>query len=235
MMKMKVILLIVVMAVLAGPALAAIVGPYRLVFITSMDAGSPFQDIADYNAHVQDLADMAGIGFGSGLTDDGNTDWFVLGSTSIVDARDNTNTNPTLPNDALGNGTGVPIYLVDGVTKVVDDNADLWDGDVDHIINQDEYGTAKTHWPHTGTYIDGTVADPSNPAQSNQSNGRGLDDLVNIAQGNGGSTTDWIWRQWTQRPPSEQLPLYAMSEVIPEPATMCLLGLGGLVMLRRRR
>jgi len=216
----KLLFLVLAAAVFAVPALAGPTGQYRLAFITSTNLGCPWTDIADYNAHVQGLATAAGLP---------GTDWKVIGSTSLVDARDNTNTNPTIPDDALGNGTGVPIYLVDGTTKVADDNADLWDGSVDHIINMDEFGNAKTHWPHTGTWTDGTVAEKIN------NNGQGLDDRNQIAQGNGGSTTDWIWRTWTQRPPSEQLPLYAMSEVLPEPATMALLGLGGLAVFRRRR
>ena len=217
-MKMKVMFVAVALAVFAVPAQGVIVGPYRLAFITSTNTGCQYTDIADYNAQMQALADAAGIG--------GDVDWFVIGSTSLVDARDNTGTNPLVE-------TGVPIYLVDGITKVADDNADLWDGDVDHIIDQDEYGNAKTSWPHTGTYLDGTVSDPSSTEYLTY--GGGLDDPSQIAQGNGGAVDQWIWRISTQRPPSQELPLYAMSEVIPEPATICLLGLGGLALLRRRR
>jgi len=217
MKKSKTILTIVAvaLAVFAVPAQASL---YRLVFITSTNTGCQYTDIADYNAQMQALATAAGLP---------GTDWRVIGSTSLVDARDNTGTNP------LVDGVGVPIYLVDGTTLVAVDNADLWDGEIAHIINQDEYGTTKSHWPHTGTYLDGTVCDPDNPDY--ESYGRGLDDPSLIGQGNGSGTDQWIWRQSTQRPPSEALPLYAMSEVIPEPATICLLALGGLALLRKKR
>jgi len=217
MMKMKLMLMVVALAVFAVPAQG--VGSYRLAFITSTNPGCTLADIVGYNAYVQGLADTAGIG--------GDVDWFVIGSTDLgpVDARDNTGTNPGV------DGVGVPIYLVDGITLVASNNADLWDGTVDHIINQDEYGNTKSHWPFTGTYWDGTLCTGKPDA-----GGGGLDNLAGqVGQGNGGAVDQWIWRAWTMDPAATELPLYAMSEVIPEPATICLLGLGGLGLLRRRR
>jgi hypothetical protein len=225
----KVMLMAVVLVIFAGLAQAVPVvpeGQYRLVFITSTNLGVPAAwncatSMDGVNTYVQSLATAAGL---PGVA------WTAIASTSYLDARDNTGTNPNVE-------TGVPIYLVDGLTKVADDNADLWDGSIDHIINLDENGVTKVHWPFTGTYLDGTV---SNPA-TEPTNGRGFDDPSWVAQGNGGVVTEWTWRMWTQRPPIDTgngksyLPVYGMSEILPEPATMSLLAIGGLTLLRRRR
>jgi len=203
----------VAMAVLAGPAQAGIkselgilditglnpatglqwaVGDtYRLVFITSTNQGATSSDIADYNALVQGLADAAGLG---------DTTWKVIGSTAAVDAIDNTSTNWTV--ESPGN----PIFLLDGTTLVASDYKDLWDVEVQHIIDLDENGDTKTHWPFTGTYTDGTAA-----------SGHGasfgvLGSTGDVHQGNSSIATEWIWRQWTGDPPTTNLPLYAMSE-----------------------
>jgi hypothetical protein len=236
---MKKLMLMLAVLVFVGSAFAMNdhTAPYRLAFLTSTDIGVPWDlsvnlDAAD--AHVQLLADNAGVGATGYVVDlDGNpmdVDWKILGSTTYVDARDHTGTNPA--------SAGVPIYLVgvmnDGVTMVATGNADLWDGTLTNLIAQDENGNAKSHWPHTGTYPDGTKSDGTKTALFGPTHG-GPMDTGTIAQGNGGSNTDWVWRQWTARPTTEELPVYAISEIIPEPATMCLIGLGSLVMLRRRR
>jgi hypothetical protein len=186
--KMKVMLIAVALAVFAGSAQA---GLYRLVFITSANHDALSTDITVYNAWVQSLATAAGL--------PGN-DWRVIGSTDDVDARDNTGTNP------LVDGVGVPIYLVDGITKVADDNADLWDGSIQHIIDQDENGVTKVGWPFTGTILDGTQAPGDfGPLGRNVSG--------NVTQGNSSVTTEWVWRTWTGKPANTtNLPMYAMSE-----------------------
>ena len=232
--------LVVALAAFAGPARADLMGElgildvsgtnpatgetwalgdeYRLAFITSTNPGATLTDIADYNALVQGLADAAGLG---------DATWNVIGSTSLVDARDNTSTNPTV------DGPGMPILLVDGITVVANDYADLWDHSVQHIIDQTETGATKAHWPFTGSYWDGTVS-----TGKPNTGGGPLGSPGEVTQGNGSNATDWVWRQWTSDPSATALPLYAMSDtltVVPEPATMSLLALGGLAMLRRRR
>ena len=220
------LLALVALAILAAPAMAGIIQPtginpqtgaawapgdnYKLAFITSTNPGAQLPDIASYNALIDGLATAAGLG---------DADWVVIGSTTLVDARDNTGTNPTVE-------VGCPILLVDGSTIVANDNADLWDHSVQHIINQDENGATKSHWPFTGTYWDGTTSS-GKPAS-----GGALDEWPGqVGQGNGGSTTDWVWRQWTMDPHDTALPLYGMSEkltVVPEPATVIML-LSGLI------
>ena len=102
---------------------------YRLVFTTSTSNYSAANtDIAGYNTHVTSVANAAGL----------SGSWFVIGSTSAADARDNTSTNTTT------DGAGVGIFLIDGTTKVADDNADLWDGTLDHAIDIDQDGNTLT-------------------------------------------------------------------------------------------
>lgn len=224
----KTVLALAVMslAVFAAAAQAEIIGPlgggpYRLAFVGSVHHNAVSPDIADYNAHMQGLADAAGLG---------DVTWNVIGSTEAVAARDNTGTNPAV------DGVGVPIYLVDGITKVADDNADLWDGDIDHIIDQTETGGAPAHlWIFSGTKRDGTPADNtgSNFGPFGQVGG-------DIQQGKGFLTDEWICPldgNWVGDPPGTVLPMYAMSEIIPEPSTFTLaaLGLLGLIGFAWRR
>ena len=238
-MKMKFVFVAVTLAVLAGPAMAVLQGSlgildvtssnpatgvpwaegdaYRIIFITSEPTTAGSTDISTYNLWAQGLADTAGLG-GS---------WNVIGSTDDVDARDNTSTNPTVE-------TGCPILLIDGKTVVAINNADLWDGAIRHIINQDEYGNAPTMpWPFTGTYKDGTAARGHYGSFGNLGNNQGMCNH----QGRADIATEWVWRVWTADGYSLKRPMYALSDplvVVPEPATMSLLALGGLALFRRR-
>ena len=196
---------------------------YRFAFITSTMPGATLSTIAEYNLLVQTLANASPLGL-SGAT------WKVIGSTDAVDARDNTSTNPN------EDGTGEAIFLLDGSTVVANDYVDLWDHSVQHIIDMTEAGDPKSHWPFTGTYWDGTNA--TGKPNTNGFAGALGTTLSETTQGNGGSTTDWVWRQYTNDPHATALPLYGMSdplEIMPEPATMSLLALGGLGLLLRRK
>ena len=239
--KMKFIIVAVALAVFAGSAQATPVGPYRLAFTTGASYNAMSSDIATYNAIMQAEADAAGIGAGSGLGD-GDTSWFIIGSTATVDARDNTGTNPDV-------STGVPIYLVDGTTLVASDNADLWDGEIDHAIDQTATGGSPAHlWVFTGTAYDGTAGAgtgyPGVPPRGPEWGPLG-DTGVEIQQGcpagsrPGATLNSWIDASFSGNDvsdsPGKTLTMYAMSEVIPEPATMSLLALGGLGLFRRRR
>ena len=95
---------------------------FRVLFVTG--TGNPTSsDIATYNTYVQGQA-------AAGHTDIADySHWFrVVGSTTSVDARDNTGTTYT------ADDKGVPIYWLGGV-KVVDDYEDFYDGGWDDEAN----------------------------------------------------------------------------------------------------
>ncbi len=116
---------------------------FRLLFVTSTGRNAQSTDIADYNTFVQTRA-KAGH---SAITDDIGDQFKVVGSTSAVDARDNTGTV----------GTGVPIYWLNG-DQVADDYADFYDGSWDSSSFRNESGNAAgtqfSVW--TGSNADGT-------------------------------------------------------------------------------
>lgn len=140
---------------LSAPAMASVVtvpaglapgAPYRLAFVTSAGRDALSSNIADYNAFVTAAANnqpaLAALG----------TTWSAIASTTTVDARDNTDTNPLL-------ATGVPIYRLDGV-KIANDNADLWDDTILSPLNVSEAGSpplVTEVW--TGTYTMGVAHD----------------------------------------------------------------------------
>jgi len=121
----------------------------------------------------------------------------------LLDTRDNTLTNTNL------NGTGESVFLLDGSTLIAKDYADLWDGNILHIINQTEEGVEKVHWPFTGSYWDGTKA------PGHDTSFGALGDVVpgtEIHQGRSDVTNEWIWRAWTGDPANTKLPVYALTD-----------------------
>ena len=119
---------------IASTAQAAILVPtglnpgdkYHLAFVTSTTRDATSSDIADYNFFVQGVANAAGIGSGEGV------DWFAIGSTATVDARDNA---------VVGSDT-TPVYLMDGTTKIADGFTDLWDLSIESRFGTDESGAS---------------------------------------------------------------------------------------------
>lgn len=187
---------------------------YRLVFVTAglHDASSAM--IEDYNIYVTSQAN------GAPLLVSLNTTWSVLGSSPTVDAMTNTDTNPA--------SSGVPIYNLNG-QLVASGNADLWDGSLAHAINVDQNGDTWAQAVFTGTGTDGL-------GKSGYQFGA-IGDRVQY--GNSGLTTSgWTTIDWGGE--LTALHFYGISGIlevpaVPEPATLLLLGLGGLTLLKRKR
>jgi hypothetical protein len=195
---------------------------YRLAFVTSATITAEFTDINVYNTFVNNLTN--GVAELSALS----LSWTAIASTSGVDARDNTNTNP-------GTSTGAPIYLLDGVTMIANDNTDLWDDDIGAPLNIDENGNvvaATQAW--TGSNTDGT--------------GRVGQELGSpLAISGDTNLSNFFWITLTSHPRTTSWRMYAISETITIPGgepeveisgpghlALMAIGLVGIGITRRR-
>lgn len=183
---------------------------YRLVFTTAGKRDATSTEIADYNAFVTAEA-HAPMSLVAGLS----TGWSAIVSTPSVDAIDNTGTDPSPPG-----ATGVPIFLVDGSTRVAANYDDLWDGSIENTIHQAQIEGVGVEAVWTGTGANGTQLNPLGVGDP----GYGLV-----------TTLDGGWAHWGSGIPADTaLPVYALSGVltaVPEPTSGMLLGLGVLGML----
>lgn len=193
---------------------------YRVAFITSTTRDATSTDIADYNAFVTSAANTQTVLQNLGTT------WSVIGSTQTVSALANTGTDPLA-------STGVPIYLLDGTTRIADNYADLWDTSIDAALNVQEDGTVTSQtrgWAGTnsdgsiaGFYLGNSTARTSTPTATN---------FGWIAGGGFSNTTS--------------RPFYGISGVltasstaaVPEPSSIAflsLIGVGGVACCWRRK
>ena len=167
---------------------------YRVLLTTPDRSDATSTDIADYNAFVQ--AQAANNPALAAL----NTNWTAVCSTATVDARDNTNTNPT-----PAGPTGLPIYRTDGL-RLADDYDHLW-------------STVST--PLYGTPSGATGGRPFEGCWTGTS-------IVGIANRElGGTARPWIANHWiaderwitgfTAYPNTTPLRFYAMSDVLTVP------------------
>ena len=188
---------------------------YRLAFVTSGFRDATSTDIADYNTFVNNdtisVAELQSLG----------TTWFAIASTSTIDARDNTGTNPT-------SNTGVPIFLLDG-TKIADSNADLWNNSIDAPISVTSHGGTfvTPQQVYTGTDdFDGTAHNPMGETF--------------VTFGKTDSTTQWGFSGSTAATTPHAL--YGISGVltvsaVPEPSSFLMLAVvgAGVAAIRRRK
>jgi hypothetical protein len=190
---------------------------YRLAFLTSTTRPATSTSIADYNVFVTTAANavpaLAALG----------TTWSAIGSTSVVDARDNTGTNPS------ADGVGVPIYQLDD-TLLAGGNADLWDSSiaVPFVVHEDGSDGSAFPFVWTGTDSVGVAS----PLPLGSTTGGTLMGDVGL--------TDFQWISTVHSASTTSRPLYAMSDtltVVPEPGSGVLLSLGLVAMAvgNRRR
>ena len=187
--------------------------PYRLAFVTSGTRDATSTAIADYNTFVTNAAnavpELVAL----------NTQWFVIGSTGTVSANVNTGTTVR---------PGLPIFLLDG-SKLVDDYGDLWDASIDVPLNRTEIATVlgEATGVFTGTNSFGNI------------DGMPLGNSPDVTYGRADlADNQWIRRQ--NQSASNTKHFYALSApltVVPEPASLSVLGLGtlGLSLYRRKK
>lgn len=121
---------------------------YRLVFVTDEPTFANSADINDYNQFVDTAANAS-----SAATSVLGINWVAIASTDVVDARDNTNTNPNV-------SAGIPVYRLDGV-RIADDYADLWDGTIQNpLFVTETLTTIGNSGVWTGSNVNGT-GDPT--------------------------------------------------------------------------
>ncbi|MGB1130625.1 MAG: Ig-like domain-containing protein, partial [Haloferula sp.] len=112
---------------------------YRLVFITGQTTDA-------YNAFVQGVAASSAT-----YPDLGNGTWRIVASTLAVNAKDNTETDPTT------DGTGVAVLLLDGSTVAATNNTDIWNGINVPVQLDENLQTVSEDRVFTGSNSNGTA------------------------------------------------------------------------------
>ena len=172
---------------------------YRLIYVTDGTRNATSSDIATYNSFV--AAEATAIT----ALNDLDTTWTAVASTTAVDARDNTGTNPNI-------ATGVPIYLLNG-SRIAANNADFWDESIESTISISPtlQVVGSTVW--TGTHGDGTEFTYYDGPLGNST--KAIAGRTNV------TNTNWV--RGPQENLTTSLPLYGISGEltvpVPEPAS----------------
>jgi hypothetical protein len=109
---------------------------YQLVFVSSTTRNATSNDIADYDTHVQNAANAAGIGTSVSVT------WKAMASINVPLVHAQNHVSVT-----------APVYLVNG-TKVASAGA-FWSQTHDAAINIDENGSGRVSNVWTGSNWEG--------------------------------------------------------------------------------
>lgn len=189
---------------------------FRFIFVTTSTRDATSNSIADYNTFVSN--DAAGYTYNNQAIT-----WNVVGSTLIIDARDNVG----------GFNTSVPVYLVTG-TKIADNlgtgTGGLWSGTPLAQINK--------------TISGNTVASPTYTFTGTQSSGiKHSNVLGSISVLSGAITTNpQAWLEFGYLPKASSQRFYGISQpltvaAVPEPSTYALAAIatGVMAALARRR
>jgi hypothetical protein len=197
---------------------------YRLLFVTEGKRNALSTAIADYNAFVTSEANLP-----NSLVRELAVQWFAIASTSDVDAIENTATDPSPPGD-----TGVPIYLVDGASRVANHYDHMWDSNSVLLLtspNLTQYGVNPTDpfnnvW--TGTDYNGVAGGIGGPIGTDPTPSLGSSISPNGR---------WINNNFTAGA-SGAKSFYAISSIlvaVPEPSAGMLFATATAALLARRR
>ena len=187
---------------------------YYLAFVTHDNRDATSSSIAVYDQFVTDQAAMnsALTGTSEGVT------WRAIASVDGVNARDHALIEPN-----------VPVYLLDGATKISDGFSDTWDGALDNDLKLTQFlAVSGQNFPWTGTNDDGTAAVGSTLGTSTP--------YFGVIQ----TTAANQWVNFNTISATTLFPLYGLSSkltVVPEPSTLALaaFGLVGLAAWAWRR
>ena len=185
---------------LAQVVLPDITGPYRIAFVTAGTMNATGSAIATYNQFVTSVAPMLPPSLGTVM-------WTAIASTNLVNARDNTQTDPNNPSYL-----SVPIYNTLG-QLVATGNAKLWGtlsvtSPLVKPINGDEYGKIINAFVWTGTSSGG-----HNPSRYNGLLGSGLGQLPYPVLGQS-YALNYYWITATLGVPNVPSSLYGISSII---------------------